>query len=239
LQTLIFATGNYTFFNPLTVALFVFLFDDYKLERFVPRRARQWFGQAAPPFERAVAGVVAAVILTLGVARLMQSFSGVAPEPLAAAIRYTAPFEIVNNYGLFAVMTTERNEIIFEGSEDGERWIPYEFRYKPGDLNRAPRWVQPHQPRLDWQMWFAALGSYRTNPWVVNFAVRLLDGSPSVTPLLATNPFPQQPPRFVRASVYEYTFSDYETRRRTGAWWKRNPRGLYLPAVGLRSAAPK
>jgi hypothetical protein len=86
-------------------------------------------------------------------------------------------------------------------------------------------------------MWFAALGNYRSNPWLVNLAVRLLDGSPSVTPLLATNPFPQHPPRFVRANVYEYTFTDFETRRRTGAWWKREPRGLYLPAVGLRSAA--
>jgi predicted DCC family thiol-disulfide oxidoreductase YuxK len=238
LQVLIFLTGNYTFFNLLTIALCVFLFDDYKLERFVPQRVRQGFGQGARPFERAFAGVVAAVILVLGVARLMQSFSGIAPEPLAAAITYTAPFQIVNNYGLFAVMTTERNEIIIEGSEDGEKWVPYEFRYKPGDVNRAPRWVQPHQPRLDWQMWFAALGSYRTNPWIVNLAVRLLDGSPSVPPLLANNPFPQHPPRFVRATVYRYTFTDFETRRRTGAWWKREPRGLYLPAVGLRSTAP-
>ena len=238
LQVLIFLTGNYTFFNLLTVALCVFLFDDYKLERLVPRRVRQGFGQRERPFERAFAGVVAAVILLLGVARLMQSFSGIAPEPLAAAITYTAPFQIVNNYGLFAVMTTERNEIVIEGSEDGEKWVPYEFRYKPGDVNRAPRWVQPHQPRLDWQMWFAALGSYRTNPWIVSLAVRLLDGSPSVPPLLATNPFPEHPPHFVRATVYRYTFTDFETRRRTGAWWKREPRGLYLPAVGLRSSAP-
>jgi hypothetical protein len=157
---------------------------------------------------------------------------------LAAVIRYAAPLQIVNNYGLFAVMTTERNEIVIEGSEDGEKWVPYEFRYKPGDVDRSPRWVQPHQPRLDWQMWFAALGSYRTNPWIVNLAVRLLDGSPSVPPLLANNPFPQHPPRFVRATVYRYTFTDFETRRRTGAWWKREPRGLYLPAVGLRSTAP-
>jgi hypothetical protein len=238
LQTLIFVTGNYTFFNLLTVALCLFLFDDYALERFVPQRVRQCFGQGERPFERALAGVVAAVILVLGVARLMQTFSGVAPEPLAAAIRYTAPFQIVNNYGLFAVMTTERNEIVVEGSQDGEKWVPYEFRYKPGDVNRAPAWVQPHQPRLDWQMWFAALGSYRTNPWVVNFAVRLLDGSPSVATLLANNPFPQRPPRFVRATVYRYTFTDFEARRRTGAWWKREPRGQYLPAVGLRSPPP-
>jgi hypothetical protein len=134
-------------------------------------------------------------------------------------------------------MTTQRNEIIVEGSEDGEKWLAYEFRYKPGDVNSAPRWVQPHQPRLDWQMWFAALGNYRSNPWFVNFAVRLLEGSPTVTGLLANNPFPGRPPQFVRAMVYEYTFTDFETHRRTGAWWTRQPRGQYLPPVGLRSAA--
>ena len=239
LQTLIFLTGNYTFFNLLTVALCVFLFDDYALARFVPKAARQWFGQPQMPLDRAVAGAAAAVILMLGGARLVQTFSGVAPEPLAAVIRYTAPLQIVNNYGLFAVMTTERPEIIVEGSEDGEKWVPYEFRYKPGDLNRAPRWVQPHQPRLDWQMWFAALGNYRSNPWFVNFAVKLLEGSPQVAQLLASNPFPRQPPRFVRATLYEYTFTDFEERRRTGAWWKRESRGVYLPAVGLRAAAEK
>jgi hypothetical protein len=236
LQVLIFLTGNYTFFNLLTVSLFVFLFDDYALDRFVPQGVRQSFGQSAMPVERTIAGVMAAVLLVLGVAHMMQTFSGVAPEPMAAAIRYTAPLEIVNNYGLFAVMTTQRNEIIVEGSEDGEKWLAYDFRYKPGDLNRAPRWVQPHQPRLDWQMWFAALGNYRSNPWFVNFAVRLLEGSPAVTALLASNPFPGRPPRFVRAMLYEYTFTDFETHRRTGAWWNRQARGQYLPPVGLRSA---
>ena len=94
--------------------------------------------------------------------------------------------------------------------------------------------MAPYQPRLDWQMWFAALSNYQTNPWFVNLALQLLEGSPDVAALLGTNPFPDQPPRFIRATAYEYTFTDWETRRRTGAWWKREPRGLYLPAVGLR-----
>jgi hypothetical protein len=150
-------------------------------------------------------------------------------------VRYTAPFDLVSPYGLFAVMTTMRPEIVIEGSRDGETWQPYEFTYKPGDLARAPRWVAPYQPRLDWQMWFAALGNLRSNPWFGNFAVRLLQGSPEVTALLRTNPFANSRPRYVRALVYEYTFTDSETRRRTGQWWQRELKGTYLPPVGLRS----
>src|SRR5262249_7651570 len=110
-----------------------------------------------------------------------------------------APFDSFNNYGLFAVMTTSRPEIIIEGSADGQTWKEYEFRYKPGDVARAPQWNAPHQPRLDWQMWFAALGNYRHNPWLLNFMVRLQEGQPSVTALLKKNPFAQAPPRYVRA----------------------------------------
>ena len=86
------------------------------------------------------------------------------------------PLRIVNSYGLFAVMTTTREEIIVEGSNDGVTWQAYEFPYKPGDVCRAPPIVAPYQPRLDWQMWFAALGSYQQNRWFVNFMVRLLAG---------------------------------------------------------------
>ena len=101
------------------------------------------------------------------------------PEPIETLARYTSPFQVVNSYGLFAVMTTERLEIVVEGSDDGQQWRAYEFPYKPGDVNRAPRWAAPYQPRLDWQMWFAALGDYRTNPWFVAFAERLLEGCSS------------------------------------------------------------
>src|SRR5262249_46832935 len=110
----------------------------------------------------------------------------------------------------------------------------YEFKYKPGDVRQAPRWVAPHQPRLDWQMWFAALGNYRGNPWFVNLVFRLLEGSRDVTDLLARNPFPNGPPRFIRALVYDYRFTDWQTGRSTGAWWKREPAGTYLPAVSLQ-----
>jgi hypothetical protein len=144
-------------------------------------------------------------------------------------------FYIVNSYGLFAVMTTTRYEIIVEGSNDGQTWLPYEFKYKPGDIKRRPPIVEPHQPRLDWQMWFAALGDYRDNPWFVNFMVRLLEGSPQVLALLAKNPFPGSPPRYIRAELYDYRFTDFAEWRATGAWWRREFVRLYFPVASLRS----
>lgn len=139
------------------------------------------------------------------------------PRPLLAVYRRLEPFRSFNSYGLFAVMTTSRPEIIVEGSNDGVTWRAYEFKYKPGDVKRRPRFVAPHQPRLDWQMWFAALGDYRHNPWLLDFCQRLLEGSRPVLALLERNPFPQRPPRYIRAVVYDYRFTDLATRRNTGA----------------------
>jgi hypothetical protein len=156
------------------------------------------------------------------------------PKPIVTAYEWLSPFRTFSSYGLFAVMTTSRTEIIIEGSNDGVTWSEYEFKYKPGDVKRRPKFVAPHQPRLDWQMWFAALGNYRQNPWLVNFCVRLLQGSPEVLGLLERNPFPNAPPRYIRAVVYDYHFSDLDTRRKTGAWWRREPKGDYLPTISLR-----
>ncbi len=238
LQLLIIVTGNYTFFNLLTLALTLFLFDDQALARFVPMLHRKRFAEHAGEDRMRVPAIaVAIVVMVLSLSHLVETFNIPLPAVLNVPLRYTAPLQIVNTYGLFAVMTTQRIEIILEGSADGQTWKPYEFKYKPGDVNGAPAWVAPHQPRLDWQMWFAALGNYQSNPWFISLALRLLEGSPDVEALLGSNPFPNQPPRYIRAVAYEYTFTDRDTRRRTGAWWKREPRGLYLPAVGLRSAA--
>ena len=124
-------------------------------------------------------------------------------------------------------MTTSRPEIIIEGSDDAENWKAYEFPYKPGDVNRHLPWVAPYQPRLDWQMWFAALSNYQNNPWFAQVLLRLLEGSPDVLKLLATNPFPDKPPRFVRARTYDYHYTDAPTRRKTGAIWTR----INLPVI--------
>jgi hypothetical protein len=154
--------------------------------------------------------------------------------PLAEIVR---PFRSVNSYGLFAVMTTTRDEIVVEGSEDGSNWKAYEFRYKPGDVSRRPPWVAPHQPRLDWQMWFAALEPYEDGGWFQHFCQRLLEGSPDVVTLLATNPFPDRPPKYVRGLRYRYHFTDLPTGRQTGAWWTRERIGDYSPAMSLDAAS--
>jgi hypothetical protein len=224
----------------LSAAITVFLFDDQALRGIVwtPRRVREWVMREPARTGRAgrlVAAMLTLVILPLGFVRIIDNVTSQLPEPVELLVRYTSPFQMVNSYGLFAVMTTERLEIVVEGSDDGQQWQAYEFPYKPGGVNRAPRWAAPYQPRLDWQMWFAALGDYRTNPWFVSFAERLLEGSPEVVALLEKNPFPDHPPRYVRARTYDYRFTTWDEHRRTGAWWHREPHGEYLPTVGLRN----
>jgi lipase maturation factor 1 len=220
LQALIFVTGNYTFFNLLTMALCLFLFDDAALAK-LPLRMRNVHTRPA------VVAAVALGIVTLSGLELRGMFFGGGES---SVVRLAAPFGIANTYGLFAVMTTSRPEIIVQGSNDGDNWLDYEFKFKPGDLTKAPRWVAPYQPRLDWQMWFAALSNYESNPWFSNFMVRLLQGSPEVLKLLAKNPFPERPPKYIRALVFDYYFS-----RDGGDWWQRTPRGSYFPAMALRA----
>jgi hypothetical protein len=156
------------------------------------------------------------------------------PEPFSSMNFRAETFHLVNRYGLFAVMTTARNEIVIEGSNDGKEWKAYEFKYKPGDVNRRLPWVAPYQPRLDWQMWFAALSDYQSNPWFQQLLLKLLEGRREVTSLFAHNPFPDQAPRFIRAVTYSYHFTDRPTRRQTGAIWTRTPLGDYFPEVSLR-----
>jgi hypothetical protein len=157
------------------------------------------------------------------------------PEPMARAAQQISQFGIVSHYGLFAVMTTERMEIQIEGSQDGERWEPYLFRYKPGPLNRRLPWVEPYQPRLDWQMWFAALSSARDNPWFIRLMAGLLHGSKPMLALFEQAPFSGVPPKFVRATIYEYRFTSWDERMKTGNYWKRELKGLYFPPAGLRT----
>lgn len=226
LQGLILTTGNYAFFNWLSIALCLFLFDDAALPesriRRVPRPTPRW-----------VTVAVAVIVILLGALQMTVTFGGRLPAAAAALVRAAAPFGIVNTYGLFAVMTTARPEITVQGSNDGVNWLDYEFKYKPGPLNRPPPWVAPHQPRLDWQMWFAALGTYRENPWFVSYLVRLLEGSPDVMALMAKNPFPASPPRYVRALISLYQFTNSSERRATGNWWKAGPPAQYVRAISL------
>jgi lipase maturation factor 1 len=232
LQGLILLTGNYGFFNWLTLALCVLCLDDGVWPVSWTRRLGAGVPSSRPRWLLPVAAAL--FLLTLvplsGAANLHLPI-----KPLSALYEAQSPLRLVNPYGLFAVMTTRRPEILIEGSEDGRSWSAYEFRYKPGRLDGRPRFVAPHQPRLDWQMWFAALEDPRSQPWLFSFCERLLQGSPSVLALLATNPFPQTPPHYLRATLYDYRFSDAETRKASGNWWVRTETGPYLPVLALEA----
>jgi hypothetical protein len=152
------------------------------------------------------------------------------PLPLAPVVALE-PFRISNQYGLFAVMTTARYEIEFQGTRDGQNWLAYPFLYKPQDPRQPPRIHAPFQPRFDWDLWFASLGAWRQYSWVVNTEVLLLKKDSSVLALFAGNPFPGEPPTAVRAVVWQYWFTDLRTKRKEGLWWRRELRGLYAPTL--------
>lgn len=247
LMLLIIATGNYTYFNLLTILICIPLLDDSLWPKFVrervfkaaeesarrPKSRWTWFGVrvavCAPVFLISCSILFSDVIN--GIARIATD------NPAKTPIKMRQPlpqFHACNSYGLFRVMTKERPEIIIEGSYDGRVWREYNFKYKPDRLNEMPPFVAPHQPRLDWQMWFAALTyQYRggRTQWFENLMARLLDGEPAVVQLLDENPFPNRPPTYVRARLYLYTFTTPEERRQTGNWWKRELRGEYFPTI--------
>ena len=186
---LILLTGNYAFFNLLTMALCIVLFDDAALRKILPRRLTRFVHARPATLDReesllSSSGAFAMLIVFVSLVQLHVVFGGQISAPAAWITSEISPLLIVNTYGLFAVMTTTRPEIIIEGSDDGVNWREYAFKYKPGDVMRRPRWNLPHQPRLDWQMWFAALGSATDNPWISIFLQRLLEDSPEVIALL-------------------------------------------------------
>lgn len=236
LQGSIAATGNYGFFNVQALALGLWLLDDAALRHVLPLEAEAP-ARPRPWWRTALSAVVAAPVVALGASEVLRRFDWWPrrSERVLGALGWlesqARPLRSVNPYGLFSVMTVERPEILIEGSDDGEHWKEYPFRYKVGALERPPRLVAPHQPRLDWQMWFAALGA--PTGWFLALMGRLLEGSPEVLKLLESNPFPAQPPRMVRAVLYDYKMSDLEERRRTGTWWKRERLGLYVPPLAL------
>jgi predicted DCC family thiol-disulfide oxidoreductase YuxK len=240
LMGIIAATGNYGFFNLLTVALCVLLLDDAALRRVWPwRTMARWVSPTrVRRWPRWVSTPITACVLVVTLMNLLGSLRDEIewPAPFVRLHQLVGPLRSFNGYGLFANMTTTRPEIVIEGSIDGERWLAYEFQHKPGELTRRPDFVAPMQPRLDWQMWFEALRVGRAgaepSEWFISFCERLLEGSPSVLQLLATNPFPDAPPRYIRALAYDYRFTDLA--RVGGAWWQRRALGIYFPATSLR-----
>ncbi|MFO1417929.1 MAG: lipase maturation factor family protein [Methylotetracoccus sp.] len=229
LQVSIMLTGNFTFFNLLTVALCVFLLDDRDLQGLPGRR--QLVGSRSPGMLATAAASALSVGVISACAGLLWIGArvGPPPAPLAWLARTASTFGIVNGYGPFAVMTTERSEIVIEGSNDGVDWREYPFRYKPGDPARPLVWLIPHQPRLDWQMWFAALpGGFHTR-WFPRLLQRLRDRTPAVMGLLESNPFADGGPRLLRAVLFRYSFTDPDERRADGRIWRRERLGPYPP----------
>jgi predicted DCC family thiol-disulfide oxidoreductase YuxK len=242
LQSCILLTGNYNWFNLQTMLLCLLLFDDAAVALIVPQRLR-----ARLPLRKAAlqprtaagiaAGAVAVLLVLCSLIEMDLRFGGNPPAALRTLDAFIEPLHLTSPYGLFAVMTTQRNEIVVEGSSDGVEWREYEFRYKPGPLSRRPPWNIPHQPRLDWQMWFAALDDPQRLRWFWLFLERLLHNEPAVTALLARNPFPDKPPLYVRAKFYDYTYTDARAKAR-GQWWERRLLGLYFPEVRLQADGP-
>jgi hypothetical protein len=247
LQVGIAATGNYGFFNLLTLVLCVPVLDSSPMLR-LGRRSDAGDDAIAPRRAPPWVGVAAAALLGLSGLSLVREIVYTLPQARGSAtwwpgwgdrlMGWVEPFRSVNGYGLFRVMTTERPELVLEGSRDSVHWMPYGFRYKPGDPARRPRFVAPFHPRLDWQLWFAALSPGQSLGWLQALARQLRAGTPEVVALLGRNPFATGPPRYVRAVLYDYRFTTPEQRRQTGAWWVRSPQGSFMLAPVPEAAGP-
>jgi lipase maturation factor 1 len=251
------ASANYTFLNYLVLILAFLLLDDAFLQRFVPSRWRNHLNlsarttpaaelvdsalpnnEADPPtkpnplasLRTAISAVVLTWIFYATLVPVGQMFWRDAPLPLKPVI-VLEPFRIANQYGLFAVMTPHRYEIEFQGSNDGQQWIAYPFLYKPQDVHARPRIYAPYQPRFDWNLWFASLTTWQQAPIVPETEERLLENNRDVLSLFAGNPFPNAPPRFVRAVLWQYWFSNMQEKRTQGLWWRRQLLGAYAPTI--------
>jgi hypothetical protein len=232
-QLLIFASGNLSWLNVLTLALAFSCFDDGTLAGIFPIHL---FITHSPDLAfRILTGAIVLLVIFLSVKPIRNLLS-------SRQVMNTVynRFHFVGTYGAFGGITRTRYEIVIEGTAesvitDSTKWLEYEFKGKPGDPARMPPQIAPYHLRLDWLMWFAAMGSYQRHPWFIHLMAKLLQGDRAVLSLLGKNPFPNAPPHFVRALRYEYRFTSAEAKRRTGRWWTRELMGAYFPTVSLQS----
>src|SRR5579862_7193260 len=252
-ESSIILTGNYAFLNYIVFSLGFLFLDDRFIEWIAPQKIRALIDRApapaaaasgdAPEFVRhplrhilqpvrwTIAGICLAFVFYVTLAELVWMLAPSAPLP-QRPVEALEPFRIANQYGLFAVMTHARYEIEFQGSTDaGKTWTPYEFRYKPQDLDKPPGIYAPYQPRFEWNLWFASLGAWPEYRFVVWTEERLLTASPDVLALFQRNPFPGAQPQQIRAVIYQYWFTDMKTKRATGMWWRRELLGSYAPSL--------
>lgn len=240
LQVLILSTGNYGFFNLLAIVLCLSVLDDADYGT-LARPFRRRGSDRPPPAprrwsrpRRITVWIAGGVLTAVTAGQLIETVwpRATIPMPVQMMAQAIEPLRSANAYGLFRVMTTERPEITVEGSDDGIMWKPYRFRWKPDESDRRPRFATPHMPRLDWQMWFAALGGdCRASPWFLRFEQRLLEGTPEVVTLLRESPFPDHPPKRIRARLALYRFTRWGARD----WWESEEVGLFCPPIGLEA----
>jgi Lipase maturation factor len=236
-QVFLIVSGNLSFLNYITIIPFLACFDDTLLRRILPRalvrRAENSAEQAAPSrVQFALAAALLLLVAYLSIAPVTNLTSG-------RQVMNTSfdPLDLVNTYGAFGTVGRERDEIVFEGTGDeiittDTRWKEYEFKAKPGDPMRRPPFIAPYQPRIDWQIWFAAMSSPEEYPWTLHFVWKLLHNDRATLSLLAGNPFPEVPPHYIRARLYRYRFAPIGDR----AWWQREPIGEWLPALSTSNA---
>jgi lipase maturation factor 1 len=179
-----------------------------------------------------IAAIVLAWLVYANVDIVLGRVLGATPLP-AQPVAALEPFRVANPYGLFGRMTWRRYEIEFQGSDDGVHWTTYPFRFKPQDPAKAPGIYAPYQPRFEWNLWFASLGTWQDDTWVVRTEQLLLTNDKDVVALFASNPFPNRPPKQVRALLWQYWFTNLAEKRSTGMWWRREYLGLYAPSLEL------
>lgn len=229
LQVFIWLTGNLSFLNHMTVVFCLILLQNRFLVSFFDPLP---IGPSSHIAWNTCISLLAIGFLALQIVCFLQTFF---PRRLFRRIlAKVEPFHLAYPHGIFAIMTTERYEIILEGSRDGRIWQEYQFFFKPGDLSLRPRRISPFQPRIDWQAWFLPFDDFENERWFQAFMFKLLQGSPAVLSLLKHNPFPENPPLEIRAMMYKYEFTSFNERKQTGHWWKRRIIGEYAPPMSLK-----
>jgi lipase maturation factor 1 len=228
LQFFIWFTGNFSFLNHLTLALSIILLSNPYLSFIMTPLPTV----PSPDWLTISLSLAGGALISLQILRLIYQFIPI--QLLSRLFNLISPFYLVNRYGIFAVMTTTRYEIVIEGSHDGHRWEEYLFYYKPSEITRRPRRISPYQPRLDWQVWFLPFSRYHSERWFQSFLYHLLKGTPDVLKLLRHNPFSSDPPKYLRVLMYVYEFSSFDEKKRKGCWWKRAYIEQYTPTLSLR-----
>lgn len=230
LQVIIWLTGNLSYLNHLTAAFCVIAFSNQTLY-FLNEPSQLYSVHWIADYLLTLIGSLFLILQSLKLWLHFQHHNRLLYQWLS----WFSPFHLVNPYGLFAIMTKERIEIVVEGSDDGINWKEYICRYKPSEITRRPRRISPYQPRLDWQMWFLPFDDYESATWFHQFLYHLLKGTPEVLKLLRGNPFPNHPPKYVRALMYDYQFSTKEQKREKGWWWQRCLLGAFSPILSLKN----